>query len=402
MDVATQELLENVLLATPGNVYWKNKQGEFLGCNSNVAQILGLHSPTDIIGKTNHDVLSPALAKDADAVDKRVFVNGETVIVEEQGWNINKEPAIYLSTKSPLRNTRNQIIGLIGTAIDITARKAAEAREKIAVEEGTRIKAQAEAEEQLRQVLMVQSGAMSHDLRAPISGMIVQLNLLEQHWPILVDGYLKAQTANLPLLGTAQEQAIVTDYVTHKRNIGQLFKEAVQTMDNLITDALKTLRGAFAKTVNKEYWVRCDIWKCLQNTLALYPESTENRRHIHVGDVEHLFDFMGNELFIMRVLANLINNALDQIKQNQRGAIFISTGQDERNHILRIRDTAGGVPLEIQSQLFEPYFTTKNTGTGIGLAFCKLTMQNFGGDITCHSVAGDYAEFILTFPKTHC
>jgi signal transduction histidine kinase len=90
---------------------------------------------------------------------------------------------------------------------------------------------------------------------------------------------------------------------------------------------------------------------------------------------------------------------LHQIKQNQHGGIFISQENGEKFNILLIKDTAGGISSKLLGHIFDGYHTTKEEGTGIGLAFCKHTMKSFGGDITCNSVEGYFTEFVLSFPK---
>ncbi|MSP53374.1 MAG: HAMP domain-containing histidine kinase [Gammaproteobacteria bacterium] len=81
--------------------------------------------------------------------------------------------------------------------------------------------------------------------------------------------------------------------------------------------------------------------------------------------------------------------------------MFITTELGETFNILRVKDTAGGVAQETVANLFEGFTTTKEQGTGIGLAFCQLGMRSFGGDITCHRVEGDCIEFIMSFPKNN-
>jgi len=65
--------------------------------------------------------------------------------------------------------------------------------------------------------------------------------------------------------------------------------------------------------------------------------------------------------------------------------------------VLYFKDTAGGVTQETVDNIFNGYQTTKAEGTGVGLAFCKLTMQSFGGEMSCHLVDGDCIEFRLKF-----
>jgi C4-dicarboxylate-specific signal transduction histidine kinase len=108
---------------------------------------------------------------------------------------------------------------------------------------------------------------------------------------------------------------------------------------------------------------------------------------------------MGNEILMIRILSNLIKNPLEQIRNNNRGKIFITTERGEKENLLYVKDTAGAAPSEVVEHLFDGYKTTKKGGTGIGLSFSKRTMTDFGGDITCHSEYPNYIEFVLSFPK---
>ena len=132
--------------------------------------------------------------------------------------------------------------------------------------------------------------------------------------------------------------------------------------------------------------VPCSMNASLRATLGNYLFEEEEEDLVQ-WDRED-FQFLGNEVLIIRVLSNLLKNSLQQIKKNQRGEIFITTELGETVNRLHFKDTAGGAPPEIVEHLFEGYYTNKEKGTGIGLAFCKLTLKSFGGDITCQSVYG--------------
>ncbi|MBY0545624.1 MAG: HAMP domain-containing histidine kinase [Gammaproteobacteria bacterium] len=99
------------------------------------------------------------------------------------------------------------------------------------------------------------------------------------------------------------------------------------------------------------------------------------------------------------MLFNLLGNSFYQIEKNKRGEIFIQTEITPKWNILHIRDTAGSVSPDALAHLFDDFKTSRKNGTGVGLAFCKLTMESFGGHISAHSVEGDYIEFVLSFPK---
>ncbi len=89
---------------------------------------------------------------------------------------------------------------------------------------------------------------------------------------------------------------------------------------------------------------------------------------------------------------------MQQIEKNQGGKLFIQTERKGNMNYVRVKDTAGGASKAVAAHLFDGYKSTKNKGTGVGLAFCKLAMKSFSGDITCHSIEGDSIEFVLSFP----
>jgi signal transduction histidine kinase len=56
------------------------------------------------------------------------------------------------------------------------------------------------------------------------------------------------------------------------------------------------------------------------------------------------------------------------------------------------------MPAEVTARIFDHFFTKTRHGTGVGLAYCKMVMEDLGGDMTCESVKGEYTHFILHFP----
>ncbi|MGD9152995.1 MAG: PAS domain-containing protein [Gammaproteobacteria bacterium] len=114
--------LEKIVAALPGNIYWKNKDGICLGCNDNVAKILGLNHPDEIIGKSDYDLLDKDMADVISQNDKQVVTFGKEMIFEEEGVSINKSKAIYLTRKVPIFEG-DEVIGLVGISFDITESK---------------------------------------------------------------------------------------------------------------------------------------------------------------------------------------------------------------------------------------------------------------------------------------
>lgn len=114
----------DILNQTTGNIYWKDLNGKFLGCNLEFAKLVGLNSPAEVIGKTNSELLNGRLSEEnlrqLEIVDKEVTSKGVEKIVQEIGLDAQGKLMTYLTKKIPLRDKNHKIIGLIGTSIDVS------------------------------------------------------------------------------------------------------------------------------------------------------------------------------------------------------------------------------------------------------------------------------------------
>ncbi len=118
--------LETIISLLPGHVYWKDRDFKYLGCNLQQALSLGLSSPEEIIGKTDYDISPKSTAdlvriSDVQVISEGVEFNFEEVVLLDSG-----KKATFLSTKKPLFNKQGQVIGLLGTSLDITKQKETE------------------------------------------------------------------------------------------------------------------------------------------------------------------------------------------------------------------------------------------------------------------------------------
>lgn len=97
------------------------------------------------------------------------------------------------------------------------------------------------------------------------------------------------------------------------------------------------------------------------------------------------------------VFINLITNAIQAMDNS--GQVIIEADRDSDQVIIRISDTGPGISGEIISKIFEPLFTTKQTGTGLGLVSCKTIIEQHHGTINVESTPGAGATFIITLPS---
>jgi two-component system, cell cycle sensor histidine kinase and response regulator CckA len=121
-------LLEQVIAHVPCAVFWKDRQGVYLGCNEQSARDLGLDSAAQIVGKTDYELQFDR--EEADffvRCDREVMERGRPLLdIEETQHRPGGEQAALLTNKVPLRDASGEVVGLLGVYADITRRKKAE------------------------------------------------------------------------------------------------------------------------------------------------------------------------------------------------------------------------------------------------------------------------------------
>ena len=100
---------------------------------------------------------------------------------------------------------------------------------------------------------------------------------------------------------------------------------------------------------------------------------------------------------LRRVLDNLIHNSVDAI--SGKGNITIESNTDSNGLFIKIIDTGKGIPQDHLNNLFKPFYTTKTDGIGLGLAYCKRTIEAHGGTISVESEVGNGTKFTIFIPN---
>lgn len=104
---------------------------------------------------------------------------------------------------------------------------------------------------------------------------------------------------------------------------------------------------------------------------------------------------------ISRVLNNLVKNAKQAVISSEDPQVSITLTAQDNLACISVEDNGVGIPEEQQSKIFEPNFTTKSGGTGLGLAMCKQLLENSGGTIEFESQPNDGTCFTITLPLIH-
>src|SRR5436190_18901694 len=97
-------------------------------------------------------------------------------------------------------------------------------------------------------------------------------------------------------------------------------------------------------------------------------------------------------------MINLLVNAIEAVKDREEPRITLSAeAQNNSKTLVKITDNGMGMPTELLDKIFIPFFSTKKTGSGIGLSLCKQIMLLHKGNIQVQSTEGKGSSFILQF-----
>ncbi|MCK5110381.1 MAG: FIST C-terminal domain-containing protein [Arcobacteraceae bacterium] len=194
--------------------------------------------------------------------------------------------------------------------------------------------------------------------------------------------------------------------LAYKNNM--LTKEFVEEQNNraievagYMSNTINDFRNFFSnKSVIEEFFIEDIIEKLIKmlnstflshNIQVVFKNDKNKKTH-------QCFSDMGS---ITQVLLNLIFNAKDELINplNKTKIITISISEDLFYYKIKLRDSGRGIPKKIKDKIFEPHFTTKTTGTGIGLFMSyQIAKERLGGDLVCNNVK-EGACFTFSFLK---
>ena len=118
-------------------------------------------------------------------------------------------------------------------------------------------------------------------------------------------------------------------------------------------------------------------------------------------NLDNTISYDGYPNQLSQVILNIVNNAKDALQEKNQNdkQIEIKTTKNETNIKIEISDNAGGIDEEIKNKIFDPYFTTKSTGTGTGLYMVKLVIKNsLQGDLKINN-SEKGLRYIIALPQ---
>lgn len=355
-----------IINCVPGSLYWKDLQGNYLGCNNVMLQTAGLASYKDIVGKTDYD-LWPENADRIRENDIVVLETGDTLATEEAIKLHDGELMYFTGVKMPLRDEYDNIIGIVGNSIDISELKKNEA-ELIAAKR---------LAEQSNLVKAEFINNMEHDIRTPFNGVWGFANILAER-----EVHPEKKEQLQAIANCAKELLNYCD--------GVLDFSRVEHGEVPIMDKCFSIRRLMKSVID------VDRIAAVQKGLSLQVELDDNLPETLMGDSYRL----------KRVLLNLLGNA---IKFTNAGfvAIRIHLAVSElRSCVLKfiVEDTGIGIPEDKQGVVYERFSrgTASNRGLykghGLGLRIVKQFVSELDGQIHLKSEIDVGTKFIIYLP----
>lgn len=203
------------------------------------------------------------------------------------------------------------------------------------------------------------AGSIAHELHNPLASLNV------------ISKYIKNE-------GIIADKAVV---VAIENNVKRAQEIINNTLNNIKENFQLSLKLVKIEEIIKE---------------ALYELSFKNHNNLYINNIP--FEIFADELLLKQVFINIIQNAYYYIKDNPNGRIDINFKINNDSKIITIEDNGPGIQESNIDKIFQPFYTTKLNGNGIGLAFCKKALEAMNAKIQCTSEYGVFTRFTIVFP----
>ncbi|BAO54987.1 sensor histidine kinase [Nonlabens marinus] len=160
-------------------------------------------------------------------------------------------------------------------------------------------------------------------------------------------------------------------------------------------DVMSNIASAFSTyaTMPAQKSEVTNVPKITQLALDIFNESNIE----YTEDAEELLAIFDRTQLI-RVVTNLVKNAMQAAVPERKSVIKVSVTHDDQNIYLKVSDNGTGIDPDHEHKVFEPKFTTKTSGMGLGLAMVKQIVENYNGNVTMKTVYGEGTTFTVSLP----
>jgi signal transduction histidine kinase len=234
------------------------------------------------------------------------------------------------------------------------------------LEESASLLAKSEREDAWREM----ARQVAHEIKNPLTPMKLSIQYLQ-----------KAIESN------AADTKIIS------QNVAKTLVEQIDYLSNIASDF-----SNFANIANPRI-EKINLAESLKSVIDLFMMGERTQiRFTNRNDEAPIF-VMGDKTQLNRLFTNLVRNAIDAVPEKEREAIVtISYRLDGPAVLVEIADNGTGINSELHEKIFNPNFTTKNSGTGLGLAMCKGIVEQMKGDIWFETRLQEGTTFFVWLP----
>ena len=127
----------------------------------------------------------------------------------------------------------------------------------------------------------------------------------------------------------------------------------------------------------------------------LYVFSDEN---IHMHTNQNYIELNMDKIYLSRIIVNLVTNSIQAKEEGRKSIINVDLEQINKRVNISVEDNGKGIPQDMHGKIFEPNFTSKNNGMGLGLTMVNKMVMEYDGDIILTSEEGKGCRFIISLP----
>jgi signal transduction histidine kinase len=189
------------------------------------------------------------------------------------------------------------------------------------------------------------------------------------------------------------QQAMKNDAANIKELTDKVANSIVEQIDNLSYIASEFSNFATMPEARPE---KLELGELLHKAVELHLDDA--RVKVTILDVPQQLFVHSDRSQLLRVFTNLLENARQAIPADRNGNISVSLTAENNEVTISIADNGAGIPEEIVAKMFQPYFTTKSSGTGLGLAMTKKIIEFWKGTIWFETEEGVGTTFYIRLP----
>ncbi len=246
------------------------------------------------------------------------------------------------------------------------------------------------------QALTLLAASVAHEIGNPLNALHIHLQLMERELNRLRNSSAAGArtTYGLRSRTRARTRPVEDEPAEHLQKLEQYLRVAkgeITRLDYIVTQFLQAIRPSPPQIKP------CSLNDVVLKTLELLRPELDNRGlQVQTRLAAQLSNVPIDPTQVQQVLVNLIKNAMQAMTAG--GTLTLQTGEAADDVWVSVADTGGGIPQEMLNRIFEPFYTTKKKGSGLGLMIVQRIVRAHGGRIELESQVGRGTTFRIRFP----